>query len=158
MTGGRDGEAGVSLIEVLVVLAIVGVLAGVSVLGLGAADRSARAEAEARRLADRLQFAADEVLVTSTPLALIWNSDGYRFLSWDRESADWRNAPQPLLGREHALPGALALGRENADPSGAVLITTEMAQAPVEFRIAGGPARWQVRFDGFAAAAAPLGP
>ena len=156
MTGRRDGEAGVSLVEVLVVLAIVGVMAGVSVLGLGAVDRGARAEAEAQRLADRLQLAADEVLVTGTPHALVWDAEGYRFLAWDRAGASWTVAPQPLLGRAHELAGALAIERDDTSPSGTLLITSEMAQAPVELRVAGGSTPWRVRFDGFAAAAAPV--
>ena len=96
MTGRRHGEAGVSLVEVLVVLAIIGVMAGVGVLGLGAADRGARAEAEARRLADRLQLAADEVLVTGTPHALVWDAEGYRFLAWDRIGSSLDRRPAAL--------------------------------------------------------------
>ena len=156
MIGPRDGEAGVSLVEILVVLAIVGLVAGVGVLGLGAVDRGARAEAEARRLADRLQLAADEVLVTGTPHALIWDADGYRFLAWDRAGASWAGAPQPLLGRAHELAGALVIEREGSSPDGTLMITSEMAPAPAELRIAGSSTPWQVRFDGFAAAAAPV--
>ena len=156
MTGPRDGEAGFSLVEVLVVLAIVGVMAGVSVLGLGAVDRGARAEAEAQRLADRLQLAADEVLVTGTPHALVWDAEGYRFLAWDRAGASWTAAPQPLLGHAHELAGALVIEREGSGPDGTLMITSEMAQAQAELRIAGSSTPWQVRFDGFAAAAAAV--
>ena len=54
----------------LVVLVIIAVMAGVAVLGLGSLGRGNRAEAEARRLADRLQLASDEVLVAGAPLAM----------------------------------------------------------------------------------------
>ena len=156
MTVRRDGEAGVTLVEVLVVLAIVGVMAGVAVLGLGATDRGARAEAEARRLADRLELAADEALVTGTPHALVWDAEGYRFLAWDRAESEWTDAPQPLLGRAHDLAGGLALEDEISQASGTLLIAPEMAEAPAELRIGGGAAPWRVRVHGFSAAAAPV--
>ena len=76
----RDRQAGLTLIEMLVVLVIVAVMAGVAVLGLGSLDRGSRAEAEARRLADRLQLASDEVLVAGAPLAMLWDPGGYRFV------------------------------------------------------------------------------
>ena len=85
---GRQREAGLSLVEVLVVLAIVGIMAGVTVLGLGALDRGASGEAEAMRLASRMRLAADEALVTSVPLALVWEEHGYRFLAWDPAGGD----------------------------------------------------------------------
>ena len=92
------------------VLAIVGVMAGVGILGLGAADRGARAEAEAQRLADRLQLAADEVLVTGAPHALVWDAEGYRFLAWDRAGAGWiGRAATPA--RTRARPRRIARDR-----------------------------------------------
>ena len=98
------------------VLAIVGVMSGVTVLGLGALDRGGSGEAEAMRLADRLRLAADEALVTSVPLALVWDERGYRFLAWDAAGARWqecaaRSGPAPWPARAAA---ARARRRETA--------------------------------------------
>ncbi len=49
----RMHRSGMTLVEILVVLAIVGVMAGVVTLGVGAADRGMGVETEANRLADR---------------------------------------------------------------------------------------------------------
>lgn len=157
----RDRQSGMSLVEVLVVLAIIGVVAGVSVLSLGGADRGGRAETEARRLADRLQLAADEVLVTGDPRALVWDARSYRFVVWDRQAAVWRDDARALLGSAHVLPAALALegaGDDGDATEGPVLITPDLAQPPVALAVAGAQARWRVRFDGFAATAIRVAP
>jgi general secretion pathway protein H len=152
VTPRRDRDAGVSLVEVLVVLAIVGIMAGVTTLGLGALDRGARSEAEALRLADRLQLAADEALVTGGPLALVWDDRGYRFLGWDAAGERWRASVQGDLGRRHELPAALRLAREDGG-DGPVLIAPDLPQAPVVLAVAGGGVPGRVAFDGFAASA-----
>lgn len=156
MTSGRHPQAGVSLIEVLVVLAIVGVMTGVTVLGLGALDRGAGADSEALRLADRLQLASDEVIVASVPLALVWDARGYRFLRWNAQDDAWRASEQRLLGERHDLPSALRLQRADGPGEVPVLITADLPQPAVDLRITGGSAPWAVSFDGFRAAAAPL--
>ena len=68
-----------TLVEILVVLAIVGVMAAVVTLGVGAADRGMGVETEANRLADRLRLAADDVMVTRRPLSLSFDGEGYVF-------------------------------------------------------------------------------
>ena len=57
-------QAGLTLVEILVVLAIIGVMAGATVLAIGAGGGGVRTETEARRLASRLELAADETMVT----------------------------------------------------------------------------------------------
>jgi general secretion pathway protein H len=150
----RQREAGLSLVEVLVVLAIVGVVSGVTVLGLGALGRGASGEAEAMRLAGRLRLAVDEALVASVSLALVWDERGYRFLAWDPADARWQTAPRDL-GRHRALPAPLRLARLGRD-GGPVMIAPDVPR-PAVLRIAGGGATWQVAFDGFGAAAEKIG-
>lgn len=153
MTRARDAEAGLTLIEMLVVLAIVAVMAGVTVLGLGALDRGGRAEAEARRLADRLQLASDTALVAGAPLAMAWNARGYRFLRWDAGRGAWAGSGDGLLDTPHALPPALRLERADGGGAAALLITPDLPQPPAGFRVAGGSTSWGVAFDGFGATA-----
>ena len=149
----RDAQAGISLIEVMVVLAIVGVMTGATVVGIGALDRSGRAEAEARRLVDRLQLAADEALVAATPLALTWDARGYRFFGWNREAGAWEAAVFPALGLPHALPATLRLEAETGADDAPVLIAPDLATPAMQLRVMGGDRDWRVAFDGFASTA-----
>lgn len=149
MTAARDPAAGLSLIEVLVVLAIVGVMAGVTTLGLGALGQGAQGEAEASRLAARLQLAADEAMVSGTPLALVWDERAYRFLQWDGVDRAWKAAELGDLGTLHRLAAGLRLQPEGAD--GPVLITPDLPQPPVVLPLTDGAGGWRVAFDGFAA-------
>jgi general secretion pathway protein H len=149
----RDPRAGLTLIEVLVVLAILGVMAGVTTLGMGALDRGTRAEAEARRLADRLQLAGDEALVSTAVFALVWDARGYRFDRWDPEAAVWRASSQRLLGPRHTLTGGLRLAGGTGPGTPPLLISADLAPEVATFTLIGGSAPWTVGFDGFAATA-----
>lgn len=140
------------------VLAIMGLMASASVIGLGTLDRGGRAEAEARRLAQRLQLAADEVLVTAAPLALAWDERGYRFLGWDRAAGAWGAAAPAALGAPHVLPAALRLDAAEGETDAPLLITPDLPQPPVLLRVSGSGRDWRIAFDGFAATAAPVEP
>ena len=150
----RRRDAGLTLVEVLVVLAIVGVMAGVTVLGLGPLRRGTSGETEAMRLADRLQLAADEAMVTSVPLAMVWDARGYQFFAWDAAEQAWRQSGQRDLGARHGLPPALRLEREGGDAP--VMIAPHLPQAAV-LRIVGSAGGWSVAFDGVGTAVAPVG-
>ena len=112
----RDPEAGLTLLEVLVALAIMGLMTGVAMLGLGMTDRGDRAEAEAMRLADRLRLASDDALLSSGVLALVWDDRGYRFLRWDARPKAGREPSAPALraprAARRAPPRTAGRGRE----------------------------------------------
>ena len=135
-------DAGFTLVETLVVLAILGIVAGASVAAIGAFDRSALAETEANRLARLIQQAADERLVTGTDINLSWDGDSYRF---DTSGDDG---------------DAIAFLGEYELPQG-VRITTPATQrsVPVDDRVAmsadlaGRDDLWRVSFDGLTARA-----
>jgi general secretion pathway protein H len=153
----RDPQAGMTLIEVLVFLAIMGVTAGVVTLGMGTLDRGSRAEAEARRLADRLQLAGDETLVSSDVLALVWDEEGYRFDRWDSEAGTWRASSQRLLGPRHTLARGLHLVAGDGGPgTPPLVIAADLAPEAATFVVAGSASSWIVGFDGFVATATPL--
>jgi general secretion pathway protein H len=153
----RAGEAGVTLIEVLVVLAVIGVAASATMLGLNAADRGTRAGAEAVRLAQYLTLGADEAMLGGRPLALVWNAGGYGFLIWSDEDAAWRAAPG-LLAARHDLRAPLELSLRGTDDPVPVLIAPAGVGPARLFGLSGAGPRWVVEFDGFAATARPDAP
>jgi general secretion pathway protein H len=143
---GPRRREGMTLVELLVVLAIVGVSAGVVVLGLGSLRRGYGAQTEANRLADRLKLAADEVLVSGRPMAIAWTPGAYRF--------EGAGTPSAALAEPHRLSDGVRL----AGPDGAAsaLIDPDSAAPPVTFVLRQEDGGWSVRFDGLNAVAAPL--
>lgn len=147
---GRMRRQGMTLVEILVVLAIVGVMAAVVTLGVGVADRGMGVETEANRLADRLRLAADDVLVTRRPLALTFDGEGYGFVRPDGAAAEGVEA----LAERHALPpGVTLIGLETTSP---VTIDPDGARPVAAFGLAKGDRRWRVEFDGLNAVARPV--
>ena len=143
-------EAGLTLVEILVVLAIVGVMSSIAVLGLGGAGQGASAQAEARRLAASIQLASDEAMVTDRSLALNWDGKGYSFVEWNSQSKEWQPHKAADLGGRHELPDEMSLTGES--PDGPMPIGES---APAALTVTTGSQSWQVRFDGINAAAAP---
>jgi general secretion pathway protein H len=140
-------EAGLTLVEMLVVLAIVGVMAGLVVLSAGS-GRGHGAEIEARRLAARLDLAADEAMVTGRPVAFIGSRSGYRFLM--QRAGQWRDETAPAL-EPYSLPSGLSLEGAGAAP---VVIGADGGGTPLDLRLV--PAKetvWAVAFDGVSASA-----
>ena len=150
--GPRPIEAGVTLVEMLVVLVLVATLAGAVALSLPAA-RGADPLVEAELLAARMRRASEEALLAGAPVALAWDGEGYRFLvSMD---GAWTPHPVRLLAETRTLPSGLALagegifavtsadlpldgqplrlglGRAGADPVRAVAVTWDGATATV---------------------------
>lgn len=157
----RGRDDGITLIEMLVVLAVIGVATGATMLGVNSADRYTRSEAEAVRLARTLSLGVDEALVGGKPLALIWDSDGYRFVAWSDTSASWVAAGQDTLAMRHDLRAPLHLGIDGQDTPLALVIAPSGIGPAVSFIVApafpaSGPG-WIVDFDGFSATARPEG-
>jgi general secretion pathway protein H len=146
-------EAGLTLMEMMVVLAIIGVMSGVAVLGLGFAGRGVSAEIEARRLGERVRLAADETMITQRPLALKWDARGYAFVNWDGAKRDWVPSNVSALGARHDLPSGMRL--EGAAGGAPEPIGADGAGRPINLTVAAGPKVWRVAFDGLNVAVAP---
>ena len=143
---GRSGDEGLTLVEMLVVLAIIGVMAGTVVLAIGRSG-GGRAQAEARRLATRLTLAADETMVTDAPIAIDWDAKGYRFLGWNGKA--WVETKTAAL-EPHRLPAGLAFDATNARP---LLISGDAGGTTLDAHIKGSDEDWRIRFDGVNATA-----
>lgn len=74
----RKVDGGITLIEMLIVMAIIGVATGAATLGLGALARQDAAEVEAHKLAAALADGIDEALITGLAQPVVWDSAGYR--------------------------------------------------------------------------------
>jgi len=156
----RNAEAGITLIEVLVVLAVIGVAAGATMLGMS--NRSSSAETEAIRLARHLMLGIDEALITGLPLVLQGDERGYRFgqlgalQSPDSPTdgpEDWPASAIAALGSRHDLPRPLELRLRDGAADFAVVLPVSGAAPTVAFQFAGAPPVWTVIFDGFTAVA-----
>lgn len=133
-----------TLIEMLVVLAIVGVMAGATVLGMGSAARNASVEAEAMRLASRIQLAADDAMVSDRPVAFIWDKRGYAFATWNGQA--WQQGEGESFSL-HRMPAGVALDMAAQKMPMPILIDGP----PIAARLDGANESWFVTYDGLRA-------
>ncbi len=108
----RQLQRGFTLMELLVVLVLIGVVAGLASLSIGdGAERKLRSEAE--RLATTLKLARDELLITGeSDRALGLRRDGYSFLELvvlDDNTREWRPLQDVQLGPRQFEQGLVEL-------------------------------------------------
>lgn len=135
-------DAGLTLVEMLVVLAIIGVAAGGVTLGIGAATRAPSVESEARRFATRLEAAGDDAMLGDRMVALTVDPSGYAFV----KVASDGSVPQgtPKLDH-HTLPGGIAMTLDQRPP---LVLGMDGVSKPLTATLTTGEQRWAVRYDG----------
>lgn len=127
-----DNESGISLVEVVVALGVVGAMLAAVMLSLGGMNWGGSAETEAQLLAARINLAADMVLIEGKTVDLTWDGDGYSLGE---------------AGERHDVgPGLELIGPA---PEGVVAISSGVSA--VAFTIQGGESASRVEFDGLAA-------
>ena len=146
----RGTEAGVTLVEMLVVLSVIAVAAGVVMLRFPAGTGSTVAT-EAGALALTLTRASDQALSTGRARSLEWSADGYHVLAWV-PGTGWTEEP----GLQRRLAASATLARSDGGTKAPVLLGTDALSAPATFRLGTGAAAWRVAFDGLTARALPL--
>ena len=104
----RPAEAGFTLVELLVVLAVMGLLAGAAVWRWPAGSGASRSEAV--QLATRIAAARDQAIISGRPLGLIVDSTGYRFER--RRRSEWIPSDEPALVPRRWRQVVIAGGRE----------------------------------------------
>jgi prepilin-type N-terminal cleavage/methylation domain-containing protein len=135
----REPEAGVTLVEILVVLSIIAITTGAAMLrlGFGASQDDFAAAVQAMALA--VTAASDAAMQSGQDRQLELGPLGYRLVSAGTTAEPpWQALPglsfQPVLGRDAAL-------RLSADG----------ASAPFDLRLAGAERTLFLRFDGLTA-------
>jgi general secretion pathway protein H len=137
-----------TLVEMLVVLAIIGVAAGAVTLGIGSATRAPTVETEARRLATQLQAAADDAMLGDRAVAFTAGEHGYGFATLNAKGG-W-SAQESAGMAFHTLPGGMVMTLSARPP---VLMGVDGTGQPLRAEISSGDDRWVVTYDGMTAEA-----
>ena len=100
---------GFTLLELLVVVFIIALFAGVAVLSLGVlgSDRELRREAE--RLSTLLDLGHEEALMQGRDFGVLFSARSYRFVMFDYQSGSWVIPADDDMLRERQLPEQLNL-------------------------------------------------
>lgn len=106
----RRESPGFTLIEILVVITIIGVITAMATLALGD-SRADTVQRESERLSGALQLAADEAVIRATAIGVAIDTEGYRFLRFERESGgpEWQPLTNHQVLGSHDMPEGMSL-------------------------------------------------
>ena len=144
-------DHGLTLVEMLVVLAILGVVTGATLISLRPTNVSS-VKVEARYLANAIEGAADMARIRDEPSKIVIGSNGYKFVPSSYGSAHKLAAGIGLVVIRSASDDGM-LGGTRAD----VALPLDGSQV-IELTLTRGSNRWAVTFDGIHAGAYRLDP
>ena len=101
----RSSHAGFTLIEILIVLLIITLLAGITIASFPKIIQSADLDEESRRIELLLNMARNQAMLDSEEYGFRLSGNGYEFLWYNDAERDWEPAVQPLQSRE--LPAGI---------------------------------------------------
>ncbi len=144
----REGERGLTLVEMLVVLAIIGISTAAAVLAMST-GHDGNGQAEAQRLLARVQLAADEAMIGDHSLALSVTPTSYAVLERSEAGLAWQPTTLGGLDDVHKLPPGMRL---SAPPDGLLLpLDANAAGQPFALTLDRDAQHWTVSFDGIRA-------
>ncbi|WP_147114766.1 prepilin-type N-terminal cleavage/methylation domain-containing protein [Tateyamaria sp. syn59] len=147
MTATRVRTAGVSLIEMLVVLALFGVVAGAVVMSVPSGARATSTDAAARALAAHLDHAVDHTLITGQGFGIVRDGKDIRFVQRG-PNATWVAHSDKRLGQMKlsAAPSRISIKEAEVYAVSAQLIPNSAIPLRVDF--GRGNSLETVLFDG----------
>lgn len=161
-------QHGFSLLELLVVVAIIGLLVQAVTLSMGALGNDRELAQESRRLQSVVELLQEEALMQSRDYGVMFTETGYRFYVFDYQQLKWVEPQMDQLLRPYALGPQLGMqlvldGREvplerdfesrdveNPEPQIMLLASGEVTPFTVELARAGVDGRFalEVALDG----------
>lgn len=104
------GQRGFTLVEILMVMLIIGVVAGGALLSLGVLGQDRQLETERQRLETLLQLVRDRAGIHSEQYGLRAFAGGYEFMAYDVRLARWQaTAEEDRVLRRRTLPAGLQI-------------------------------------------------
>ena len=100
----RASERGMTIVEVLMVVFIIGLTAGIVTLTIP--QRPTLEQAKAQAFAQVLRDAQDQAIMTGQPVGLRFSDTGYAMVQWQRERWMVRGRPEQLPPRLDIVPQA----------------------------------------------------
>ncbi|MBS0366611.1 MAG: type II secretion system minor pseudopilin GspH [Proteobacteria bacterium] len=105
----RRNARGFTLIEILVVVAIVGVLSAAMLLSVSLTGRDRELEKESDRLDALLGYAREQAELQTREYGVMFQDDGYTFLTYDTQRDRWRRVSEDDALDTRQLPDGLEL-------------------------------------------------
>lgn len=96
-------QSGFSLLELLVVVAIIGVFVGAAVLSVGIVGDDREGERQVARLKGVLDLVREEALMQSRDFGVYFSASAYRFYTYDYGLQAWLPPIDDRLLREHTI-------------------------------------------------------
>ncbi|WP_394652781.1 prepilin-type N-terminal cleavage/methylation domain-containing protein [uncultured Sphingomonas sp.] len=131
-----------TLVEMLIVLAIIGIASGGIALAIGSATRAPSVESEARRFATRLEAAGDDAMLGDRMVALTVDDSGYGFAKVASDGVIPKGTPKLDY---HSLPGGVAMTLDQPPP---LVLGVDGLSKPLTATLVSGDQTWVVRYDG----------
>jgi general secretion pathway protein H len=88
---GRRGAGGFTLIEILVVVAIIAVISAGMILAVSLTGRDRDLEKESERLRVLFNYAREQAELQTRDFGVLFQDDGYEFLTYDVHRDAWRD-------------------------------------------------------------------
>ena len=103
-------QSGFSLLELLVVVAIIGIFAGALIFSMNITGSDREVEQEARRLQGLLDLLREEALMQNRDFGVAFTETGYRFYTYDYQRLSWLPPLNDQMFNERIFDGPLSIG------------------------------------------------